>query len=254
MKTFVSSHPLRFVLLIMALLEAVVLLLVLGIWLFMPDVSITAVDLPFMLLNAIIAAVLLSWLGWWRDAGFNSPSQWRHLLLLVFPIMVLLLPALVVGIQMPPTAQLIPMAVVMLLIGFQEEAIFRGIFIQVLLPRGKMQAVMWSATLFAVIHVNSILVGRDALFVLSQVIASFLGGFALAALRLRMNTIWPLVGLHALNDFIQFAAIGSIDAQNVAVHIPLLKVGIALIMFVYGLYLLREDWLPETRQAQHSAG
>ena len=102
-----------------------------------------------------------------------------------------------------------------------------------------MQAVLISAALFGVIHANSFLVGRDALFVVSQIIASFLGAIGLGALRLRMNTIVPLILLHALNDFLQFSATGGLGAADVEGYLPLLKIGIAGLIAIYGFYLLR---------------
>lgn len=32
--------------------------------------------------------LVLIWLGWWREAGFNEPSRWRNLHLLWFPLLV----------------------------------------------------------------------------------------------------------------------------------------------------------------------
>jgi hypothetical protein len=130
---------------------------------------------------------------------------------------------------------------VTLLIGFQEEAIFRGLLLRALAPRGVLHAVLVSALLFGVIHANSLLVGRDPLFVLAQIIASVLGGIGIGALRVRTNTIWPLIVLHALNDFVQFTATGGIEAQHVALYIPMLKVGISAVLALYGLYLLRRE-------------
>ena len=107
------------------------------------------------------------------------------------------------------------------------------------MPRGTMQAVFISAVLFGIIHVNSFLVGRDPLFVVSQIIASFLGAIGLGALRIRMNTIVPLVLLHALNDFLQFSATGGLEAGDVALYISILKIVLGSLMALYGLYLLR---------------
>jgi membrane protease YdiL (CAAX protease family) len=97
------------------------------------------------------------------------------------------------------------------------------------------------ALLFGIIHANSFLVGRDPLFVLSQIIASFLGAIGLGALRLRLNSIWPLIGLHALNDLVKFVATGGIEAHQVAIYIPILKIAISVVMALYGLYLLRGE-------------
>jgi uncharacterized protein len=239
MSTFVARRPLLFVVLVMLTLQAFVLV---GLLLsHLLDIPVISLDLPLMLLNALFAVVLLTSLRWWRKTGFNAPSKWQNLHLLLLPLSLLLVPFLLVQPQLPSADKLVVLAVVTLLIGFQEEAIFRGILLRALTPRGIMQAVLISALLFGIIHANSLLVGRDPVFVLSQIVASTLGAIGLAALRVRMNTIWLLILLHAFNDFVQFIATGGIEAQQVALYIPILKIGIGAVMALYGLYLLRGE-------------
>jgi hypothetical protein len=48
----------------------------------MPTRTPQTVTSVFQLLAAVLAIVLLTWLGWWCEAGFNSPSWWRNLHLL----------------------------------------------------------------------------------------------------------------------------------------------------------------------------
>lgn len=74
---------------------------------------------------------------------------------------------------------------------------------------------------------------------MAQIVASFLGGIGLDALWIRLRTIVPIIVLHAVNDFLQFSATGGLEAQAVAVYIPVLKIVISGLMAVYGLYLLR---------------
>lgn len=237
MKKLVNQRPFTFALFVMLILELFVLAgLFLSHRLNMPLVNL---DLPLMVINCLVAAALLTALGWWRKAGFNGPSNWRELHLLIFPALLLIGPALLLQPALPTAGKLIPLVIVTLLIGFQEEAIFRGVLLRSLQSRGVMQAVLISAGLFGVIHANSLLVGRDPLFVLAQVIASFLGAIGLGALRLRLNTIWPLILLHALNDFVQFSATGGIEATDVALIIPVAKIVLSALMAGYGLLLLR---------------
>lgn len=237
MNTFIARRPLTFAILVMLLLEAIVLAgLVISSVLGVP---ILALDAPLLLINAIVAIILLTALRWWSAAGFNAPSRWQNLHLLLLPLLLLVGPSLLLQPQMPAPGKMIILVVVTLLIGFQEEAIFRGILLRALAPRGTAQAILIAAFLFGIIHANSLLVGRDPMFVLSQIVASFLGAIGLGALRLRLNTIWPLVAMHALNDFIQFSAVGGLEAEQVPLYVPLLKVGIAGVIALYGWYLLR---------------
>jgi membrane protease YdiL (CAAX protease family) len=239
MRAFAARRPLVFGSLLILFLQALVLAFLLISQVL--GVPVVALDLPLMLANALVAVALLGMLGWWRDVGFNAPRHWRNLHLMLVPVLLLLGPTLLLQPQLPPLGKIAPLVVVTLLIGFQEEAIFRGVLLRLFAPRGVLWAVLVSAFLFGVIHANSFLVGRDPAFVVAQIVASFLGAIGLGALRLRIGTIWPLVLLHALNDFLQFSATGGIEAQQVAAYLPILKVGVSGLMALYGLYLLRGE-------------
>lgn len=210
-----------------------------GRWYRLSGVPLISLDLPLLMLNAVLAIVILSSLRGWREAGFNAPSQWKNMSLFFVPLALLIVPTLFFQPQFPPLNRAIILVIVTLLIGFQEEAIFRGILLSVFRPQGVMKAVLISAALFGVIHINSLFVGRDPVFVLAQIAASFLGAIGLGALRVRMNTVVPLVLLHAFNDFLQFSATGGMEAGDVSLTIPILKVVVSALMAVYGLYLLR---------------
>ena len=55
-------------------------------------------------------------------------------------------------------------------------------------------------------------------------------GVGLAALRLRTNTIWPLIAIHALHD---------LSLQLGTLPIAAVEAPISTIICVYGIYLLR---------------
>ncbi|ABY36340.1 MAG TPA: CPBP family intramembrane metalloprotease [Chloroflexus aurantiacus] len=237
MKNLITRQPLVFSVLVILVLEVFVLA---GFFFSKASgVPLVALDLPLLMLNALLAIVILSVLGWWREAGFNAPTQWQNVHLLLVPLVLLIGPTLLFQPQLPAPGNIIVLLIVTLLIGFQEEAIFRGVLLHALRPQGVMNAVLISAGLFGIIHINSLLVGRDPIFVLAQIIASFLGAIGLGALRIRLNSVVPLVLLHAFNDFLQFSATGGMEAGEVALYIPILKVVISGLMALYGVYLLR---------------
>ena len=237
MKNLLTKRPMIFSVIIMLILEAFVLA---GLFFSrVTGVPLVSLDLPMLMLNAVLAIVILSALRGWREAGFNAPSQWKKMSLFLVPLALLIGPTLFFQPQLPEPAKIVVLIIVTLLIGFQEEAIFRGILLSAFRPQGVMKAVLISAALFGIIHINSLFVGRDPIFVLSQIIASFLGAIGLGALRIRTNTVVPLVLLHAFNDFVQFSATGGMEAGDVALYIPVLKVVISGLMALYGFYLLR---------------
>jgi hypothetical protein len=64
----------------------------------------------------------------------------------------------------------------------------------------------------------------------AQAFGAGVQGVGFAALRLRTNTIWPLIAIHALHDL--FLQMGTLP-------IPLIEVPIDTILLVYGIFLLR---------------
>lgn len=237
MKNLANQRPVLFSVIVLLILEAIVL----GALLLsnLAGIPLLSLDLPMLLLNAVFAAILIGVMRWWKETGFTAPSQWKNLRFLIIPLVLLIGPTLFLQPQFPPLDRAVILVIVTLLIGFQEEAIFRGVLLRTFMPRSTMQAVFISAVLFGIIHINSFLVGRDPLFVVSQIIASFLGAIGLGALRIRTNTIVPLVLLHALNDFLQFSATGGLEAGDVALYISILKIVLGGLMALYGLYILR---------------
>lgn len=233
-----ARHPWRFALLVMLLLQVVLLACFGAARLFLPDVPLVALDLPILLINAIIAAVLLTKLRWWREAGFKPVADPRLLWLLVIPAALLIVPGAVLGVEFPPLGKALVLLLVTLMIAFQEEAIFRGVLLRAFLSTGTLYAVLASSGLFAVIHVNSLLVGRDPAFVAVQVIASFLGGIGIAALRLRLGSIWPLIALHTLSNFVQFSAAGGTEVADATSTLLVAKLILSSLIGVYGLWLL----------------
>jgi len=105
---------------------------------------------------------------------------------------------------------------IMFLVGLGEEAMSRGLFIRTFLPHGKWQAVLIPSLLFGVSHITQFL-GNDMALQdnLAQMANALIFGILYGAVRLRINNIWPLIILHALNDF--FFGIAGFGGPN-AIH------------------------------------
>ena len=146
--------------------------------------------------DTVLVAVVLTALGWWRAAGFNRPARWRNLRLLWIPAAALIVLPLVSGVHTlaPTTAGFLVVAYA--LTGFTEEAWYRGLLLRVLGPIGPRRAVFLSAALFGAAHLVNLMFRANPFLVFAQAIGAFSEGVGLAALRLRMNTIWPLIVLH----------------------------------------------------------
>ncbi len=184
--------------------------------------------LILLLLLCVGVVALLTALRWWRGAGFVGPSHWRNLWMIAPPALLCIVP-LLGGVQSLDTATLAIFVVGYLGTGFMEESLFRGVILGFLHPRGVGQAVAVSTILFATLHLTRLFFGSAPMTVAWQILFAACWGVALAGLWLRMGTIWPIIGLHALWDF----------TLNIG-HLPtMLYPVVHLALLGYGIYLLR---------------
>lgn len=184
--------------------------------------------LMLLIFLCVMTVALLFALSYWREAGFVGPSRWRNTGLIWLPL--LLSPLPLVGGFRPLDAGTIAIFVAgYLLTGFFEESLFRGILLGFLKAKGVWAGVLISSVLFATGHLTRLFFGSAPATVGWQVLFAFCFGVAYSALRLRMGTIWPLIFLHALWDFMLNAA-----------HLPTMLYPVAyLILLGYGIFLLR---------------
>ena len=208
------------------------------------------------LLQALLAVALLTGLGWWRAAGFTRPAHWRALAVLWLPALMALVPLAGLAANGTPVTGAVTIAVIAFttfLVGFHEEALFRGLILRALLPGGVPRAVLLSALLFGLAHLAGLALGRHPLLVLVQVAFTFGAGVCYAAVRLRTGTIWPLVIIHWLFDLFGWLASpqGTLLIREAPPVALLAYLGVLGLVYAgYGLFLLRRDWFPGTRTAR----
>lgn len=190
-----------------------------------------------IVLSALVA-LALTVLGGWRAAGLNAPHEWRALGLLWVPFAIVLILPFLMGVKTTDWGTFFYLVVGYALTGFMEEGLMRGIVLHMLKPLGVNRSVVISSLLFALIHVGNLLY-RNPFIVLAQMVGAFVHGVGLASIRMRTNTIWFVVILHALHDlFLQYS--------NFPV-IPLDVVQVTLLM-LYGIYILRTWKTPDRAQ------
>ena len=201
--------------------------------------------MPFalVLVPGIFIAVVLTRLRWWRRVGFTSIRDWRAPHLAIPLLLILVLP--IVGLSargvLVTTALVLSLQVGFLLIDiFMEEVTYRGVILEALAGFNVGSRVMLSATLFGLSHLDNLfLPGADELGVAYQIFEAALVGVLFGAVRLRMNTIWPVMIVHATYDLMLVLAFG--HAFPVAPTLPgfivatVVNLGLAGI----GLFLLR---------------
>jgi uncharacterized protein len=180
--------------------------------------------MPFalVLVPGLFIAVVLTRLQWWRRVGFTPMREWRGPHLVIPLLLILALP--IAGLSgrgvMATTALVLILQVGFMLIDiFMEEVTYRGVILEALAGFSSGSRVMLSAILFGLSHVdNFFLPGADELGVTYQIFEAALVGILFATVRLRMNTIWPVMAVHATYDFMLILAFG--HAFPVAPTVP----------------------------------
>jgi membrane protease YdiL (CAAX protease family) len=156
-----------------------------------------------ILLPAGAGIAIVSWRGWWLSCGFTPPSQWRRWRLLWLLGLLLVLPALSLtqGIHVHGGTLILATLYLVIATGL-EEVFYRGIVLRATISKGVLPAVLISSLLFGVSHVNNLFTSSSIppVYVLEQAFQAALVGIFLAAVRLRMNAIWPTMAAHAAYD------------------------------------------------------
>src|ERR1700694_2223983 len=201
--------------------------------------------MPFalVLVPGIFIAVVLTRLHWWRRVGFTPIRAWRAPHLLVPLLLILALP--VAGLWargiMATTALVLALQVGFLLIDiFMEEVTYRGVVLQALSGFSPVLRVTLAAVLFGFSHLDNLfLPGADELGVAYQIFEAALVGVLFGAVRLRMNSIWPVMIVHATYDLMLVLAFG--HAFPVAPTLPgfIVATVVNLALAGIGLFLLR---------------
>ncbi len=235
MSSFPHRHPYLFI----ALLEAAVIGVYGAAGLAAHVFRLTILEV-YALANAILAvmaALLLSGLGWWRRVGFRAPASWGDLGYYVLPFLPVLV-NLVPGLAVAGWGPLLAVLGVTLAVGFVEESLYRGLMLEALKPRGVWRAALITALLFGLTHAMNVLSGVQFGDDMALVTYTAAIGFAYAALVLRKGLLWPLMLAHAtidLTNLLQKPGLVLSPALNLVIALCT-----AVIFALYGLYVMRE--------------
>jgi hypothetical protein len=190
-------------------------------------------DLGYTLINLGAAAVpigLILWLGWTRSAGlvWRRPDRsWWLLTPLVVEAASYSLGGVVCSARV-----LLSAAVLYIALGISEEALSRGLVQRVLAVLGPVRAAVGVGVLFGLGHtLSGLWFEKDMADTIFLTFNAGAFGFVCAALRWHLRTIWPLVAVHALGDFLQILSPGNLPFGVRVVY---------LLSFIgYGSWLLR---------------
>ncbi len=201
--------------------------------------------MPFalVLVPAAFVVFILTRLRRWRRAGFTHPQEWRAMYLAIPLAITLALP--LVGLSARGLTHQIALVFVlqigfMLIDVFMEEATYRGLILEALHHYPVHSRVLIASALFGLSHIDNVfLPGANEIGVLYQIFEATLIGILFTTARLRMNTIWPVIAVHAMYDFLLILAFG--HAYPVAPNLPgfVVDTTVNLMLAAIGLYLIR---------------
>ena len=144
-----------------------------------------------------LTLLLVGLLGWWRRAGVLGRVRWGWTAAALGGAaayyLTLASPAFFVYRVMAAGFLLAA------LVGAAEELLCRGVVLEALRPLGLLWAGAGSAVFFGALHLNNLLLSPTPGVVAQAAYAVLLGLF-LAAARLRLESIWPVVLVHAAID------------------------------------------------------
>jgi membrane protease YdiL (CAAX protease family) len=151
----------------------------------------------------IIAATLLTIMGWWKITGFRLPQRRDDLLYFLLPFIPMFI-NFIPGLEVSGLGFLLEVFIITLMVGFVEEAFFRGLMLNALKAHGLWKAAIITSLLFGLTHALNTLAGKSVAEDVAQIFYAVAIGFAYAALVLKKGILWPLVIAHFLIDFINF--------------------------------------------------
>lgn len=180
---------------------------------------------------ALITAVYLSIGKKWSSVGFCSLStiskkDWLYYtpLLLVFAAIFLS------GFDTKVTLSAVGFQLVqMLLVGFVEETVYRGVILHALMRKGAVTAVVVSSILFSITHILNVMSGQSLPDTLFQIAYALLIGVALALLMVKNCNIYPLIFFHFFHNWIRRMTLESMPF-NIVILIVLAVMCIWLIL------------------------
>ncbi len=206
----------------------------------LPAIDVRIASLCIVVIVAALLGLGVSLMGWWRDVGYTPPSAWRGTAWLLVPAAITLIP-LVAGIRpLDPTTYAVLIAGYALT-GFTEETMFRGVLVRLLRERSPLAIATTTALLFGLAHLSNIVIRGEVVIIAAQAVGAAAFGFGFAALRLRTNTLVPLIVLHAVHDLVLQMS-----------TLPLIPVAVVqdVLLFALGGYLLAT---PPLRNASRPA-
>ncbi len=159
---------------------------------------------PIALFLLIYLSVTKRWSTFYfTGIGRLTGRQWLQYLPLLLILIVLLIGNK--GFQAQPVSYFVYMLLSqLLLVGFVEEVLFRGMILKAFMQKGKMTAIAVSSILFGITHALQALGGQSLADTWLQIVYALILGLVLALLVANNRAILLTVMFHGLHNFINF--------------------------------------------------
>ena len=187
-------------------------------------------------IGAVFVVVVTTWLGWWRPVLREEPRvapRWT-LVVPVLMALVALTTAVSADYSRLGAGYLAVLAVGVLLVGFSEETVTRGLLLVGF--RGSVsegRAWFWTSLLFGLLHGINLPFGQSAFMTVRQVVMAFLMGTALYVVRMSTGLLVVGMLIHAAWDFGSLSVEGS-DASTPPLVAVLTVVTIVMALVAVG--------------------
>ena len=209
-----------------------------------PDVVFGSIVLP-LILGAVFLFATISWLGWWkpvmRDSEIASPG-W-----LKWPI--LLAAVGFIGLMLSDTAwsslsgtHLLMLVIGAVFVGFNEEALTRGVMLVGFREGGRSEAwlLVLTALFFGLLHLPNALIGMPLWGAAVQVVFASIMGAGFYVLRRSTGMLLAPMIIHGLWDFSTFShGASGADAPALQTIVQFGTYGVAILCAVILIWTMR---------------
>jgi len=217
-----------------------------------PDVVFRSIVVP-LLLGAVYLVILINGLGWWRPVMRDSVSAspgW-----LKWPL--ILMAVAFVGLMMSATnwsnlvaSQLLWLVVGSILVGFNEEALTRGVMLVGFREGGRSEAyvLLLTALFFGMLHLPNALIGLPLWAAGVQVIFASIMGAGFYVVRRTTGTLLVPMIIHGFWDFSTFVH-GASGAGTPALQQPIQLTAYGLAIVCAIILILKTRGTPTNNEA-----
>jgi uncharacterized protein len=238
LQTFLRTHPFWFAFFALIASRIAGMGTIALVQVFQPDLSIQE-ELGWLLMVVYSSVVvsLVYWTSTTDEVGLRKTASLKEWLLLL-PLLALPLLILIEnGVQSWGLAQNLVLLIAAIGVAVNEEVLFRGILLQGFMKWGPWIAIFVPSALFALAHSTNTFVGGDVTFAVYQTVWTFAAGVTLSAMRLRLNSLYPVIVFHIILDGIEYFSVGEYGVHSIAISSTWLQL-FALVNVVLAIYSL----------------